>query len=136
MSFVPLNSLEKLNLLSQFTAVLCTSGNLVLLFIQSYNQCSRQSFERVSWLNKLLCCTSLLLPSPFPLPLPTPPPPYTPPILHSFISLSFPSRGASGGRVEQDVEQARPTDTSEEEMQLKLALQLSKQQAEEEEKLK
>lgn len=48
-----------------------------------------------------------------------------------------PSReGSATGRFEQDVEQARPTDTSEEEMQLKLALQLSKQQADEEERLK
>ncbi len=36
----------------------------------------------------------------------------------------------------QDVEQARPTHMSEEEMQLNLALQLSKQHAEEEERLK
>ena len=49
---------------------------------------------------------------------------------------SFSFRGSATRRFEQDVEQARPTDTSEEEMQLKLALQLSKQQAEEEEKLK
>ena len=61
-----------------------------------------------------------------------------PPTPSLSLSLSPSShRGATGGRrVEQDVEQARPTDMSEEEMQLKLALQLSKQQAEEEEKLK
>ena len=41
-----------------------------------------------------------------------------------------------GRRVEQNVEQARPSDMSEEELQLKLALQLSKQQAEEEDKLR
>ena len=41
-----------------------------------------------------------------------------------------------GRRVEQNVEQARPSDVSEEELQLKLALQLSKQQAEEEDKLR
>ena len=52
------------------------------------------------------------------------------------LHLPYFSRGGATGRIEQDVEQARPTDTSEEEMQLKLALQLSKQQAEEEEKLK
>lgn len=46
------------------------------------------------------------------------------------------SRDGATGHFEQDVEQARPTDTSEEEMQLKLALQLSKQQADEEERLK
>ncbi len=39
-------------------------------------------------------------------------------------------------RIVQNVEQARPTDMSEEEMQLNLALQLSKQHAEEEERLK
>ena len=39
-------------------------------------------------------------------------------------------------RLEQDVEQARPNDQGEEDMQLKLALQLSKQQAEEEERIK
>ena len=55
------------------------------------------------------------------------PPPLPPSLL---------SRDSATGRFEQDVEQARPTDTNEEEMQLKLALQLSKQQAEEEEKLK
>lgn len=46
------------------------------------------------------------------------------------------SDGATGHRIEQNVEQARPGDTNEEELQLKLALQLSKQQADEEEKLK
>ena len=56
---------------------------------------------------------------------------YVPP-----LHLPCPSRDGATGRFEQDVEQARPTDTSEEEMQLKLALQLSKQQADEEERLK
>ena len=41
-----------------------------------------------------------------------------------------------GQRYIQPVEQARPGDSNEEDMQLKLAIQLSKQQAEEEEKLK
>ncbi len=44
--------------------------------------------------------------------------------------------GGSPVRIVQNVEQARPTDMSEEEMQLNLALQLSKQHAEEEERLK
>lgn len=66
----------------------------------------------------------------------------TPPVNKKKVQFSgsdtdSPSREDSATRrFEQDVEQARPTDSSEEEMQLKLALQLSKQQAEEEEKLK
>jgi len=52
-----------------------------------------------------------------------------------FTSHTLSSAG-EGRRFEQNVEQARPSDTSEEEMQLKLALQLSKQQADEEQKLR
>ena len=43
---------------------------------------------------------------------------------------------ARNGRRVQPVEQARPGNESEEEMQLKLALQLSKQQADEEDKIR
>ena len=42
------------------------------------------------------------------------------------------SGGNRNGKRVQPVEQARPSNLSEEEMQLKLALQLSKQQADEE----
>ena len=59
-------------------------------------------------------------------------------VFHFICSPTHPPtfRESATRRFEQDVEQARPTDTSEEEMQLKLALQLSKQQADEEERLK
>ena len=58
---------------------------------------------------------------------------------HFFHSLFLHSLGRAsspGRRFEQNVEQARPADETEEEMQLRLALQISKQQAEEEERLK
>ena len=66
--------------------------------------------------------------------LPLPYPPFSP--LHDFTPRTCTSpppphsSEREGRRTEQNVEQARPTDPNEEELQLKLALQLSKQQAE------
>ena len=53
-----------------------------------------------------------------------------------WLNPSSPSVPSGGVHVIQDVEQARPGDQSEEALQLKLAIQLSKQQAENEEKLR
>ena len=77
-----------------------------------------------------------LAPSPFQSLFPSSPshPPFSP--LHDFTlhTCTSPppphSSEREGHRTEQNVEQARPTDPNEEELQLKLALQLSKQQAE------
>ena len=54
------------------------------------------------------------------------------PLLHPHTCTSPPPHSSEreGHRTEQNMEQAQPTDPNEEELQLKLALQLSKQQVE------